>query len=80
MAEEKTETNEHGHDSCCRCPLCMFMDMTRERMRDCPSMRHFKQARVEVLKGVRAFLDERIEKMEKESRPSEPRVTKIDVE
>jgi len=44
-------------------------------------MGHFHNAHLEVMKGIRALLDECIDKMETEPQGGgEPRVTKIEVE
>ena len=46
-----------------------------------PAAEHFHNAHLEVMKGVRALLDECITKMEQEpEEEGEPRVTKIEVE
>ena len=64
----------------CDCPLCALSEMTRRWRGESKAFSHFHNAHVEVLKGVRAFLDECINKAETPPEDAEPRVTKIQVD
>jgi hypothetical protein len=82
------EKHEHEHGRrCpddCDCPVCAMRRYFGRRVRDCESMRHFRNARIEMLRGVRAFIDERIDHLTKKNEPSEgerePRVSKVEME
>lgn len=63
------------------CPLCALGEAARRWRAKSPAVEHFHNAHVEVMKGIRALLDECIDKMENEPQgEGEPRVTKIEVE
>jgi len=63
------------------CPLCALSEAARRWRAKSPAAGHFHNAHLEMMKGVRALIDECITKMEKEPEAEgEPRVTKIEVE
>jgi predicted transcriptional regulator len=65
----------------CDCPLCALGEAARRWREKSPALGHFHQAHLEVMKGLRALMDECIDKMEeKPAAEGEPRVTKIEVE
>ncbi len=77
--DEKTNTagtHEHAHAHAGGCFFCdtampMLESLVSETTRD-----HFRNSRVEFLKGLRGLLDERIERMSK----AETKGTKVTVE
>ncbi|MEJ2023646.1 MAG: hypothetical protein P8Y00_01245 [Deltaproteobacteria bacterium] len=77
MREEK-EKEEGLMD----CPAARFFrDMEQTFGKKSKFFDHMNRSRVEFLKGVRAFVDERIEELEKRGKRSqEQKVTKIEVE
>ena len=73
--------NQDQRQSKCDCPLCALGEAARRWRKESPALGHFHNAHIEVMKGIRAFLDECITKMEKDQPgEGEPRVTKIEVE
>ncbi len=74
---EKQEQSQAKYD----CPFCLLGEAARRWRAKSPAMGHFHQAHLEVMKGLRALMDECIDKMETEPQGGgEPRVTKIEVE
>jgi hypothetical protein len=74
------EHSEREHASQCDCPWCALTEFSRRWRKKSKAMGHFHQAQIEVMKGMRAFIDEAVERMEKEEDSTEPRVSKIEVE
>jgi hypothetical protein len=79
MTEEQTEQAEcQGRERNCFCMgvgpelFAMFRKLGPDAAR-----RHFRNARIEVLKGMRALIDERIEELD---RQQEKKGTKVAVE
>ena len=69
--EEKTAeggTAEHG------CFFCTMLPLIERRWSEA-TRGHFKNSRVEFLKGMRALLDDRIAHLSKEEEPKGTRVT-----
>ena len=65
-----------GHQSCC-CPFCLsrrIMEEAKEEYSD--FFAHLRNARIEVLKGFRTLIDERISSLERQKK----KVTKVKVE
>lgn len=61
----------------CRCPFCLSNRMMEEaKERYGGFLNHLRQARIEVLKGFRTLVDERISSLEREKK----KVTKVKVE
>lgn len=79
MTEEQTQQAERpGRETNCFCMgagpelFAMFRKLGPDAAR-----RHFRNARIEVLKGMRALIDERIEELD---RQQEKKGTKVAVE
>ena len=69
--EEKTAesgTAEHG------CFFCTMLPLIERRWSEA-TRGHFKNSRIEFLKGMRALLDDRIAHLSKEEEPKGTRVT-----
>jgi hypothetical protein len=64
MEEETTATAEAPHGGCV---FCTVLPMLERRWSEA-SRGHFKNARIEFLKGVRSLLDDRIEQLSEEER------------
>ncbi|MBU4566462.1 MAG: hypothetical protein KMY53_04065 [Desulfarculus sp.] len=80
MSAAQSETRQESQARC-DCPFCALGEAARRWREKSPAMGHFHNAHLEVMKGIRALLDECIEKMETEPQgEGEPRVTKIEVE
>lgn len=80
MSSAQSETKQESQARC-DCPLCALGEAARRWREKSPAMGHFHNAHVEVIKGIRALLDECLDKMETEPHgEGEPRVTKIEVE
>ncbi|MBU4277810.1 MAG: hypothetical protein KKC30_13805 [Proteobacteria bacterium] len=80
MSSAQSETKQESQARC-DCPLCALGEAARRWREKSPAMGHFHNAHLEVMKGIRALMDECIEKMETEPQgEGEPRVTKIEVE
>ncbi|MCB2227210.1 MAG: hypothetical protein KQH53_11085 [Desulfarculaceae bacterium] len=81
MSSAQAEKDGAQHQAKCECPLCALGEAARRWRKDSPAMGHFHTAHLEVMKGIRALIDEHITKMEKPAEgEGEPRVTKIEVE
>ncbi len=78
--EQAQEHHHHHHHAKCDCPWCELREFSRRWRKKSKAMSHFHQAQIEVMKGMRAFFDEAVVRMEKEAECSEPRVSKIEVE
>jgi hypothetical protein len=63
------------------CPVCILFDCLRD-MTDKKSafFHHMTNARIEFLEGIRALIDERLEKMKKGAGEKKSKLTKIEVE
>ena len=70
MEEKKAEgeTGEHG------CFFCTMLPLIERRWSEA-TRGHFKNSRVEFLKGMRALIDDRIAHLSKEPEPKGTRVT-----
>jgi len=69
--EEKTaagETSEHG------CFFCTMLPLIERRWSEA-TRGHFKNSRIEFLKGLRALIDDRIAHLSKQEEPKGTRVT-----
>jgi len=64
MEEEKTTTAGTPHAGCFFCTVLPLL----ERRWDAASRGHFRNARVEFLKGVRSLIDDRIASLSTEER------------
>jgi hypothetical protein len=64
MEEETTATPEAPQGGCL---FCAVLPMLERRWPEA-SRGHFKNARIEFLKGVRGLLDDRIERLSREER------------
>ena len=73
--EEKSEAKVE-HTTCC-CPFCLSSRMVEEAKEQYSGFfTHLRNARIEVLRGFRTLIDERISSLEKQ----EKKVTKVKVE
>ena len=73
--EEKRKAKVE-HTTCC-CPFCLSSRMMEEAKEQYSGFfAHLRSARIEVLKGFRTLIDERISSLEKQKK----RVTKVKVE
>ena len=63
MEEEKTAGAQAPHES--GCLLCTVLPMLERRWSEA-TQNHFRNSRVEFLKGLRALLDDRIEHLSHE--------------
>lgn len=79
QAPEESQAGEEGRAKC-DCPWCALSEATRRWRKESKTLGHFHNAQIEVLKGIRAFFDECVTRMEKEASEPEPRVSKIEVE
>ena len=79
MTKTNHEEQESTEKQPSQCPICQFLNSFGE---EAPKvLNHFKQARVEVLKGVRELIDLRIRSLEKTPRDEKSkRFTKVPVE
>lgn len=79
MSKAKKEEEgkaEMGHQSCC-CPFCLSRRMMEEAKEEYSGFfSHLRNARIEVLKGFRTLIDERISSLERQKK----KVTKVKVE
>ena len=72
MDEKHTDTHEHAAEGCFICQVArpflrtMWTDATRN---------HFRNSRVEFLKGVRSLIDNRIERLSRHEEAKGQRVT-----
>jgi hypothetical protein len=64
MEEETAAGAEAPHAAC---PFCTLLPMLERRWPEA-SRGHFKNARIEFLRGVRGLIDDRIERLSKEER------------
>ena len=64
------------------CPVAFLVSMIGDCFdKESQAHKHFAQSRVELLKGVRALVDKRIEALEECMKPQKPaKATKITVE
>jgi hypothetical protein len=75
--DEKTDTTgTHSHDRAGGCFFCDTAMPMLESLVSEPTRDHFRNSRVEFLKGLRGLLDERIAHMSR----SETKGTKVTVE
>jgi hypothetical protein len=73
--EEKSEAKME-HTTCC-CPFCLSNRMMEEAKEQYSGFfTHLRNARIEVLRGFRTLIDERISSLEKQKK----KVTKVKVE
>ncbi|UCF02419.1 MAG: hypothetical protein JSV14_01800 [Deltaproteobacteria bacterium] len=73
--EEKSKARVE-HKTCC-CPLCLSSRMMEEAKEQYSGFfTHLRNARIEVLRGFRTLIDERISSLEKQKK----KVTKVKVE
>ncbi len=74
--EKKSEETGHG------CPVgTLFRDLEKIFGKKSPFFEHVTGARIEFLKGVRDFVDKRIESLEREERgEGGKRITRVRVE
>lgn len=74
--EKKSEETSHG------CPVgTLFRDLEKIFGKKSPFFEHITGARIEFLKGLRTFVDKRIEELEKEEcGDGGKRITRIKVE
>lgn len=73
--EEKSKAKVE-HTTCC-CPFCLSSRMVEEAKEQYSGFfTHLRNARIEVLRGFRTLIDERISSLEKQ----EKKVTKVKVE
>lgn len=73
--EEKSEAKME-HTTCC-CPFCLSSRMMGEAKDQYSGFfTHLRNARIEVLRGFRTLIDERISSLEKQKK----KVTKVKVE
>jgi hypothetical protein len=73
--EEKSKTRME-HKTCC-CPFCLSSRMMEEAKEQYSGLfTHLRNARIEVLRGFRTLIDERISSLEKQKK----KVTKVKVE
>ena len=73
--EEKVKARVE-HTTCC-CPFCLSSRMVEEAKEQYSGFfTHLRNARIEVLKGFRTLIDERISSLEKQKK----KVTKVKVE
>ena len=64
------------HERCC-CPFCLMRRMTEEAKEDYSGFfAHLRNARIELLRGFRTLIDDRISSLEKQKK----KVTKVKVE
>ena len=64
------------HERCC-CPFCLTSRMMEEAKEEYSGFfTHLRNARIEVLRGFRTLIDERISALEKQKK----KVTKVKVE
>lgn len=80
MSEAQAQEQGKERGTLPDCPLCAMQEISRRWRQKYPAFEHFHNAHMEVLKGMRALLDECIKKGEQEPKADEPRVTKIEVE
>jgi hypothetical protein len=64
MEEEKTASAGSPHPGCL---FCSILPMIEQRLSEA-GHGHFRNARVEFLKGVRSLIDDRIEYLSREDR------------
>ena len=64
MEEEKTAAAGTPHSGCL---FCTILPLIEQRLSEA-GHGHFKNARVEFLKGVRSLIDDRIEHLSREDR------------
>jgi len=64
MEEEKTAGAAAPHTACL---FCTILPMIEQRLSEA-GHGHFRNARVEFLKGVRSLIDDRIERLSREER------------
>jgi hypothetical protein len=64
MAEEQKTAETPGHAGCF---FCSVLPMLEQRWSEA-THNHFRNSRVEFLKGLRALLDDRIEHLDREER------------
>jgi hypothetical protein len=64
------------------CPVGTFCtDLEKAFGRDSPFYKHMTRSKIELLKGVKSLLDERIERLEKKnSKKTGAKMTKVKVE
>ena len=76
MEEEKTSSagTPADKDPSAGCFFCAVLPMLERRWSDA-SQGHFRNARVEFLKGLRSLIDDRIAHLSKEEEPKGTRVT-----
>ena len=76
MVEEK------GKNEGISCPVgTFFKDLEKAFGRNSPFYKHMTRSKIELLKGVRSLLDERIDRLEKkDSKKTGAKMTKVRVE
>jgi hypothetical protein len=79
VSKSKKEENSKAkmeHTTCC-CPFCLSSRMMEEAKEQYSGFfTHLRNARIEVLRGFRTLIDERISSLEKQKK----KVTKVKVE
>ena len=74
--EPKPESTAGGADTAPGCFVCQTARPFFERMWTDATRHHFRNSRIEFLKGVRSFIDDRIAHLSRE----EPKGTRVPVE
>jgi hypothetical protein len=74
--KEEKSTAKKEHTTCC-CPFCLSSRALEEAKEQYSGFfTHLRNARIEVLRGFRTLIDERISSLEKQKK----KVTKVKVE
>jgi hypothetical protein len=74
--KEEKSTAKKEHTTCC-CPFCLSSRTLEEAKEQYSGFfTHLRNARIEVLRGFRTLIDERISSLEKQKK----KVTKVKVE
>jgi hypothetical protein len=75
-------TSKNAAERMCNCPVGTFIkDVERAFGKKSSFIDHMTQSRIEVLKGIRSLVDERVNSLEKElSGGGKKKATKIKVE